>query len=245
MSYSLITKDTLTAISDSIRKNKGTETEYAPSGWAENIDFVTNPMVRIMFNIFGGENKDTIDFDISDTRNYMFFGATGLKKINTPIKEFAVSSFEGCENLEEVNFSECEEIDGYAFSKTGFITLDLYNTPITLIANSVFESCGRLENLILPAGSTKIQKSLCRGCSNLKTLYIPASTTNGTTISSSGNSPVLNCPNVHIYMEASQNPDGLGAYFPYISSTETATVSYGVSYEDYLEIINNGGESDE
>ncbi|WP_164516836.1 leucine-rich repeat protein [Clostridium transplantifaecale] len=96
-----------------------------------------------------------------------------LEKSVTVIKE---SAFEGCANLETVDWSEADrlnEIEPCAFQNCGSLTLTKLPDGVTSIGEKAFSGCKNLALTSLPGNVTYIGKEAFSGCTNLALTKLP------------------------------------------------------------------------
>ena len=78
--------------------------------------------------------------------------------------------FEGCVNLEKVEWGNLEYIDGWAFADCGFVELTLPKT-ILYIDDFAFCGCGNLETVTIDGAGEGVFDSAFYGCVGLKDIY--------------------------------------------------------------------------
>ena len=110
-------------------------------------------------------------------------GIKTLTKVRLPKDTRTISdfAFAGCSNLQEVNFTELNNLEyiySNAFESTSLQVIDLSNTKLTEIG-SAFRNVKNLENIKFPQTLTSLNDAFCNstlteidlsGCTNLKSL---------------------------------------------------------------------------
>ena len=96
----------------------------------------------------------------------------------------------------------------------------------TSVPANAFYGCSGIERIDL-GGATEIQNYAFNGCTSLKTVFIPLSVKDIYANAYPYNSPFYNCsPDLVIYLECDDG-SAFGAYWNYISDTETAECIFG------------------
>lgn len=75
--------------------------------------------------------------------------------------------FEGCVNLEKVEWGNLEYIDGWAFANCGFVELS-FPKLISYIDDFAFCACGKLETVTIEGAQEGVFDSTFYGCTSLK-----------------------------------------------------------------------------
>ena len=175
-----------------------------------------------------------------------FYGCSSLESIEIPdsvtsIKDLA---FMHCSNLISVKIPNgVTTIDHATFSCcSNLISIEIPNS-VTTIKDWAFANCSSLEYLIIPASVVTVGNQIVTECFNLSSIYIA---TTQASISSSGNSTCSDgtfygapsdCEVYCVYSSEISNEIN-GQYWLNYSETETLSVYYEVTLEEYLDIIN-------
>ena len=154
-------------------------------------------------------------------------GGSGDSTRENALLERTITSYENGEVtvIGQYGFSYCQNL----------IRANLPN--VTDVQTYAFNCCSALTTLNLPKLVT-LSAKVFTTCKALTTIYIPASCT---TISGSSyyNSPFyLSNENLQIYCEAASKPSGWGTYWNYYQSGVALPTTWGVTPEQYQEIIN-------
>lgn len=111
-----------------------------------------------------------------DLKNKILKYKDTIKKINIPpsVTSIVENSFNNCDNLEEIIFSNCLiNIEEEAFESC--IKLEELNFPSSLISigNSAFDCCINLKKVFFPPFLTTIEDYAFIGCDNFNKIILP------------------------------------------------------------------------
>ena len=190
--------------------------------------------------------------------NYAFAGCTNLKtiKLNNNLTYIGDNAFYKCTNLDNIAIPKSvTDIGEYAFSHTssknvkfedgiqlstistglfqvsGLTNIELPNS-IKEIKNTAFARTPLID-IIIPNGVETVERRAFESCRQLAKIYIPNSVT---TMEYSDKYGVFyDCDSslLHIYCEAESIPSTWKSYFNETSDNNYATVSYGITLEQY------------
>lgn len=119
------------------------------------------------------------------------------------VKFIGDSAFYGNAVLEKVTLPEgLDRIDAYAFSDCYQLKEVVFPTTLKAIERCAFEDCVSLTLAVLPPSLLQIGEYAFRGCSSLISVHIPAS------VVEIGRGAFFACPELTIYAEAAERPDG-------------------------------------
>lgn len=178
-------------------------------------------------------NFDELPSGLSNIGSYAFNGCTGLTLRAIPSGVSVINSYA---------FQDCTGLTCYKEETIGedtYIYYDAFDTYGTIGAYA-FDGCTGIEHVKIrgPKLGTGNTASRCfRNCTGLKTAWISSDVTNvyGSSVSYA---PFSGCTNLtDIYTDATSKPSGWSTYFNYIASGTTVNVHYGVSEDDYNEIV--------
>lgn len=154
------------------------------------------------------------------SRAFAYFSS--LTDINIPdtITSIDVLAFRGCTSLNNISFPQSiTRLESGVLYETGISNFYIYDTVTYIGPNSL-------------------------GKTNIRKIFLPSTvSTIGATRATE--SPFSECNTaLEIYTDAASKPNGWGSYFNKvgINGSSTATVHYGVSREEYEEIINTETE---
>lgn len=122
--------------------------------------------------------KNTLNVPILRIEDKAFENCETLKSLTMPdtITEIGMSAFNGCVNLESVDFSKnLIEIDSGAFRNCESLReIDLPDY-LTDIYMSAFRGCKSLASVKLPKNLETLESIVFEGCTSLESIYLPAS----------------------------------------------------------------------
>lgn len=180
---------------------------------------------------------------VTSIRDSAFYNYTNLSNVEIPntvksIKDFA---FYGCNNLALTSLPDSiENISTQGFAFCYKLALTKLPNNLKIIQGNSFNSCRNIKINIIPDSVTQIQSRAFSGCTGITSLYIP-STCEKIICSGTSFLAFMNCSNLtDIYTDATEALSGWSTYWNYTSASTQATVHYGVSKEQYQEIINGG-----
>lgn len=217
----LIIDDTkLTNIADSLRNKLDTEEEFTPDDMADAIENMSSGVDGQYISFAKSEGSDVVDTAVyNGFEKITLFDS--VERENIIVNEGTTSiqmSSEGGEPDETVKK----------------ITLP---TSLITIERAAFAYYRELTEINIPENVTSIgAKAFVE--TQLKTIFIP-STVKTISAGTVQNAPFLNCYILtDIYTDAASKPSGWGTHFNKLGyGSDTITVHYGVSREEYEEII--------
>lgn len=215
--------------------------------------------IEIISELGAIENLENISLPDSITRigNYAFAGCANLKTIElkSNLTYIGRSAFYKCTNLDNITIPKSvTDIGEYAFSYTSSENVKFENgIQLSTISIGMFQSSNlnnielpnsikeikskafeltSLTDIIIPNGVETIAKSAFSYCKELAKIYIPNSVT---MLEYNGYGVFYNCdPSLlHIYCETESIPSTWKSYFNETSDATYATVSYGITLEQY------------
>ena len=146
----------------------------------------------------------TIGSGVRSLGDKAFYKCTGLRAVTfgESLQTIGSKAFYGCSALEAVSLpATVTEIGSYAFYRCiAIASLELGGT--VRVGDSAFLGCVGIRQLILPDSLRVIGKQSFRGCVGLSSLVIPA------TVESVGAHAFYGCPNLTLFLEAEETPDG-------------------------------------
>ena len=136
---------------------------------------------------------DFNDDEITNVREYVFYGKKSLTSINLPAcTNIGSNSFDSCTSLTSINLPACTSIGTYAFRKcTSLTSIDL--PACTNIGTYAFYNCTSLTSIDLPA-CTSIDYGVFSSCTALTSIKL-ANTSKICTLSNRdafNNTPIAN-----------------------------------------------------
>ena len=136
---------------------------------------------------------DFNDDEITNVREYVFYGKKSLTSINLPAcTNIGSNSFDSCTSLTSINLPACTSIGTYAFRKcTSLTSIDL--PACTNIGTDAFYNCTSLTSIDLPA-CTSIDYGVFSSCTALTSIKL-ANTSKICTLSNRdafNNTPIAN-----------------------------------------------------
>ena len=154
------------------------------SDWC-NIDFdsdTSNPLINgTKLYINNTEvTKVTIPSDISEIKNYTFYGCSSLTNvtIGNGVTTIGSSAFSGCSSLINVTIGDSvTEIGGWTFFHCSSLTNITIPDSVISIGKYAFFECSSLSSITIPDSVTEIGGHAFDGCSSLTSITIPNSVT--------------------------------------------------------------------
>jgi hypothetical protein len=149
----------------------------------ETVTFGNNRKLDTASNIFNncssltsvtfGENIQLTEIAMS-----VFEGCVNLTEIEIPdsVISLGVNAFKGCEKLTNVSFGEnsgLEKINGSTFLNCVGLTTIQIPDGVTFIGLSTFYGCSNLESVNIPDGVTEIGNHAFFGCESLTEITLP------------------------------------------------------------------------
>lgn len=185
----------------------------------------------------------------------MAFENTAITELVVPDSVTAIgqSALRGCDKIESITLrfiggseNSSNEYLGYIFGASGYMgngqfvpaslkTLKLSDACTVIPAYSL-RNCTSLTEIVIGSGVTEILSNAFRGCTSLTSIYIPSTVVNIPAAAHNYDSPFFELQSSFtIYLEATEIPEAYGAVWNVIDDEgNKATVTTGVSYEDYL-----------
>lgn len=167
-------------------------------GCSSLLDIDLSHVNSIGYGVFYGcsslKKVDISSLSMNSIPNYTFASCTSLEEvvISSLIRRVSYRAFDCCNNLSSFDFTNIEEIDGYAFSSTlikevkldkayyinsfafncctSLIKVEVNEIRDNLINEGAFYGCSSLKEVILPSNLTVIKKKLFENCSVLSYL---------------------------------------------------------------------------
>ncbi len=145
---------------------------------------------EILYSIQKGSEIVTYTVPVSSIKEKAFFECNLLKSLTIPCMNFGNSAFEGCQNLESVDwqsvpashvFSSDGDYDAYTMTAervfAGCVNLQNVSLPseLELIGNEMFANCTALANIGLPSSLKEIGSGAFQGCTALANISLPQS----------------------------------------------------------------------
>ena len=127
--------------------------------------------------IYLNGGKSTLSTAQTSIGEYEFANVVNIEKIILPstIQEIGDSAFESCEELLEVDFSQCKgikKIGEKAFYKTKIKEIVIPDSVET-IGSNLFELCEDLKTIVMPASLKELKGTLGNGMEQLKKMISP------------------------------------------------------------------------
>ena len=177
--------------------------------------------------------KISIPDSVKSIGDYAFSNCTSLQEveIGQQVNRIGGSAFLKCRNLQNIRFGAClEEIKSCAFSRCSSLTKIEIPSSVTKIGECAFEYCLRIQNIIIPDSILFIEAKSFRACISLRHIFIPKS------VGRIGAWVFANCDYLtDIYCELESQPNTWNIDWLRCD----AVVHWGVSREEYNEIVNN------
>lgn len=141
-----------------------------------------------------------------------FLACTELTSIHIPYSVVTIgdSAFQNCSSMTSITFAENSQVDSIA---------------------GVFYGCSSLQSFIIPANCTELGYMTFYGCEAMTSIYIPKS------VIKQGTNTFLNCANLVIYCEFTEEECQMVEGWNKSSSTTNCTTYYGYTLEQYLNAI--------
>lgn len=127
--------------------------------------------------LIGGECVENIVIpeNLDEIKPYVFYGYAHLKsvKFNEHLISIGEYAFSGCQNITDLNFRECLNLENINTSALDYLNslLELDLSPcvnLKILDSYAFKSCSSLRIIYLPAQLKRIGASTFYSCSNLK-----------------------------------------------------------------------------
>ncbi len=121
-----------------------------------------------------------ISFNVKTLATDTFNGCTNLEKVDfgSNLKTIEVSAFSLCTKLQSITIPQSVTfINQEAFSDCWALESVVLPSRITTIASGTFKDCGMLASIFIPSGYTTIESEAFFGCSSLREIYFPESIT--------------------------------------------------------------------
>lgn len=143
----------------------------------------------ILYSIQKGSEIITYTVPVSRVGEKAFFECSILKSVSIPKIGLEDSAFEGCVNLESVDWKEVPvthvyssegDYDTYLMREkrvfAGCTSLKDVSLPplLEVLEESTFEGCTSLEGITLPSGLKELRSSVFKGCTALKSIHLPS-----------------------------------------------------------------------
>ena len=161
----------------------------------------------------------TIPDSVTSISDNAFNGCTGLTTISIPdsVTSIGNNAFSGCTGLTSITIPD----------------------SVTSIGSSAFYGFTSLKSIEISDSVTSIGYYAFQNCTGLTSIYIPSSVT---TINAPyyPPAPFYGCSStlkIYTGVKEDEIPSGWGTYWNYYDSTNTLDVTYGVTREQYEELI--------
>lgn len=144
---------------------------------------------EILYSIQKGSDMITYTIPVYSVGEKAFFECSILKSVSIPKIHLEDSAFEGCINLESVDWKEVPvthvysstgDYDTYLIAGkrvfAGCTSLQDVSLPplLEVLEESTFEGCTSLEGITLPSGLKELASSVFKGCTALKSIHLPS-----------------------------------------------------------------------
>lgn len=199
--------------------------------------------------------KEIICPNVQSIGSYAFYGCKSLEEISfSQVNEIGSNAFDECNVLRSIDLPKVETIDAECFN--GCYSLEFINAPLMKTINNYgFGSCKSLRSIdvsnVTYVGSnafaqcialtevnfeqlTTLSYTAFYRCTSLKKVFLPKTVQNIWALRSNS-SPFYGCTNseFQIFCEATEQPSGWGDYWNYCGQSETVTVHWGATREEY------------
>ena len=196
-----------------------------------------------MFRNCSGLIEITIPNNITSLADYTFMNCSSLINVNLPstITKLGKDVFYQCTSLVDIVIPDSvTNIGDYLFSGCTNLMNVTLSSSITRLSSYMFENCTSLESFSIPDSITKISNNAFKGCTSLIKVFIPQTVINITVVSATY-SPFYGCSSgLKLYCEVASAPikdslidDGWSKYWNYYDSTNTLSVTFGVTRSQY------------
>lgn len=91
------------------------------------------------------------------------------------LKVLPYGTFRSCRNLEEVDLSNIERIEEYAFGGCKSLKQTVLPATVKFVGKEAFKNCESLETVVFTSNECKIEDHIFEGCQALKRVVLPAS----------------------------------------------------------------------
>ena len=114
---------------------------------------------------------------ITELGRCVFDECDGFDKIVIPrnLKVLPYGTFRSCRNLKEVELSNVERIEEYAFGACRSLKKIVIPSTVKFVGKEAFKYCTSLETVVFSSNNCKIEDNIFEGCHALKKVVLPAS----------------------------------------------------------------------
>ena len=150
--------------------------------WFQNLHTIQIPdtVTRIESSAFArcyNLKSPSLPDSITELGRCVFDECYGFDKIVLPrnLKALPNGTFSSCMNLKEVELSNIERIEEYAFGKCRSLKQVVLPATVNYVGKEAFKDCESLETVVFTSNGCKIEDHIFEGCQALKKVVLPAS----------------------------------------------------------------------